>query len=244
MYSSGQTCDCMEWQIDTDIVHFERLLTEAVGFFIEHNILDTSTLRIIIRELLFNAAVHGNKNRKELLINCNVQFIAKNRIKIMVSDAGAGFDYRSLAAGKREADTGYPLLYKLAESITFNECGNEVIVIYHPPLALEEEIAVECIDNRVFLTLQAELTLPAADFFRQLLIDHFDKGYRSYTLDFKWVKQIDSMCISVLLSFAKMLDDEHDAYSLDIVNLPDDYNTLFNMMGFKQFFTIKEELKN
>ena len=49
---------------------------------------------IVLRELLLNALIHGNKNVAERHIKCRIEKLEKARLK--VEDEGSGFDYQNL----------------------------------------------------------------------------------------------------------------------------------------------------
>ena len=89
---------------------------------------------IVLRELLFNAIVHGNNNRQSLLVECRIDRTPEGWFKIAVQDEGNGFDFRSLDMTFPEDPRnlprrGYILIRKICRDLEFNASGNRVTVL-------------------------------------------------------------------------------------------------------------------
>jgi anti-sigma regulatory factor (Ser/Thr protein kinase) len=88
---------------------------------------------IVLRELLKNAVVHGNKEDATQRVWCRIDASHPGTVAITVRDTGKGFNYRCLdlrlpeQAGGLE-QRGYKLINAYADRIAFNEPGNEVTV--------------------------------------------------------------------------------------------------------------------
>ena len=89
--------------------------------------------KVILRELLMNAVIHGNKSNKALSAKCAIEHLGGKRFKIWVEDEGLGFDYGSVANDdhdfqSRKRGRGYLLINRLSDGIQFNKKGNRVTV--------------------------------------------------------------------------------------------------------------------
>ncbi len=109
------------------IDHSERFLnefvteTEAIG------------IKVLLRELLMNAVVHGNRFNEELLVKCAIYRVEDKQFRVSVEDEGKGFDHKSLQDDDQDfmfskCGRGYLLIKRLSDRIQFNDRGNRVIV--------------------------------------------------------------------------------------------------------------------
>ena len=96
------------------------------------------SFRLLIRELLANAIVHGNQEnpirRVQLLLRAS-----GDSLEIVVSDRGRGFDVSNTLRETQQIDLkkrrgrGLLLIQEYSQSVRFNERGNEVTVTVKQP---------------------------------------------------------------------------------------------------------------
>lgn len=106
----------------------------AFASFLEHRQLEQHSINkaiIVLRELLINAIVHGNKLNKIYPVIIGIDQLQDNRLKISVKDLGQGFNTRMLETALPENPRqmharGYRLVNAVSESFEFNQTGNEV----------------------------------------------------------------------------------------------------------------------
>lgn len=115
--------------ISSELFLVDRLIQECEGFMRRHGVTEFSSVTVVLRELLVNAVVHGNRNAKERTVRCRVEHAADVRFKVVVEDEGAGFDYRSLDTDipedpRRMWHRGYVLVRNASDRVEFNEKGN------------------------------------------------------------------------------------------------------------------------
>jgi len=89
---------------------------------------------IVLRELLFNAIVHGNRNTQSQVVLCTIERAQGGPFRITVEDEGEGFDFASLDMSfpddpRTTRRRGYILIRKICQSIEFNGAGNRVTVL-------------------------------------------------------------------------------------------------------------------
>ncbi|MBW1783967.1 MAG: ATP-binding protein [Deltaproteobacteria bacterium] len=142
---SARICEEKLYRVDTEtsaifleFYSYRELIFEAIddsGKFLIQFITESEAivLKVILRELLMNAVIHGNRSNEELVVKCSVEHLGEKHFKISVEDEGNGFDYRIALYGVQDFHhrikrKGYLLIKKLSEQIQFNDRGNRVIV--------------------------------------------------------------------------------------------------------------------
>lgn len=92
---------------------------------------DIFGVQLLLREVLTNAVLHGSNNDPTYSVACDLELV-RDELIIAVEDQGQGFDWR---ATKCIADDttmtsgrGVPLYYLYADTVTFNEQGNRVVL--------------------------------------------------------------------------------------------------------------------
>ncbi len=90
--------------------------------------LDAFAVRILLREALLNAVMHGGRQGEDSAIDLDVEFDADG-LTLTVADRGPGFDWRRrldrldvLADGGR----GIPLMGIYADDMQYDEGGNRL----------------------------------------------------------------------------------------------------------------------
>lgn len=119
------------WMIGASFSNADDLCNEMTGW-LEHMGLEDQVfvMQILMREALNNAIIHGCEFDSRRLLNVSVEYIG-NILQLQVCDDGPGFDWRtsmqnSMPSADREDGRGL-LLYRLyAQSVEFNDCGNQV----------------------------------------------------------------------------------------------------------------------
>lgn len=97
-----------------------------------------AALLVVLRELLFNAIIHGNRNRQELSVKAAVEDLGGGRFRLEVEDEGPGFDYGLLDPRipddpRTLEKRGFPVVKALSTRIEFNDRGNRVAVLLDLP---------------------------------------------------------------------------------------------------------------
>ena len=86
---------------------------------------------LVIRELLLNAIVHGNKNDSRKTVTVTLFIENKHLLSIEVSDEGDGFDYSALdltlpQKPEEISNRGLSIVNDIAESVAFDSNGSRV----------------------------------------------------------------------------------------------------------------------
>ncbi len=117
---------------DITLIHPTIRLSEE--FVHQHGASDTSKIFLVLRELLSNAIVHGNRNNLCQTVTCRIEHIGGRLFRITVEDKGEGFAYASLDTSfpddpRTVTKRGYILISHLCMALEFNERGNRVTAL-------------------------------------------------------------------------------------------------------------------
>ena len=109
---------------------FSHLLQETLVY---KNVEIASGLSLVARELLMNAAIHGNKRDAEKKIEFTLDMENSRHCTIKVKDEGNGFDYTRLdmsmpADPRHGRSRGYSIIRSHASRIEFYDNGSRVVV--------------------------------------------------------------------------------------------------------------------
>lgn len=90
---------------------------------------DPFGLNLALREALSNAMLHGCAGRPGAKVFCELTLM-DNVLTVLVRDPGPGFDWRALPKREPEPDDehgrGFHLIRSHADTLRFNEAGNEL----------------------------------------------------------------------------------------------------------------------
>ncbi len=134
MYREDKVNNCISFEFSSCREKVYEAIDDSRKFLDEF-ITETEAIgiKVLLRELLMNAVVHGNRFNKELLVKCAIERVEEKRFRVSVEDEGKGFDHRSLQDGDQdfefsECGRGYLLIKRLSDRIQFNDKGNRVTV--------------------------------------------------------------------------------------------------------------------
>lgn len=125
----------------------EKAVKACKQFLRQHLVTHTEDVTIVMRELAMNAIEHGNQNRVECAVICNVEHLGGKRFRIMVEDEGPGFNYGAVRMAlpedpRRLERRGYVLINSLSEKLEFSDKGN-CVTAYVSAVADTEQIVKE-----------------------------------------------------------------------------------------------------
>lgn len=103
-----------------------------VGFLVRRAIpIDCFAVRIVLREALLNAVIHGSGEMPEQEVELDVLLDVQG-LRLSVRDHGAGFAWRRLwesPPAHLDSGRGLPLMRIYASEVQFNEAGNQVTLV-------------------------------------------------------------------------------------------------------------------
>lgn len=222
----------------------DRVIQSARAFLSGLGIHHHSEFRLVLRELLINAVEHGNKNIAEKQVVVKIISLENRNFRIDVEDEGEGFDYTSLNMqipqdASQMRKRGYPMVKAFTDSIQWDKNGKHVTVWISIPN--QTRFTVEEKNGISRIIPSGDITAATADGFRFVLVELLDKGKTRFVFDFAHVEDIDSVALSVMIIFSKMLMNRSDEWELSIENAGEGIRQLFKLTRMDRSFAIKEK---
>jgi anti-anti-sigma factor len=197
----------------------------------------------LLRELLLNAVEHGNGGDARKKVECELERTGDGRYRVMVADGGEGIDSDRLAlepsddAGQ-ERNRGYAIINTIADELRFEPAKARVTAFVTLPTGTVFE-RTETARGWV-VTPSGDITAAVADEFRHALLAWADGDAPAMRLNMEKVSNVDSICLSVLVSFSKTLEGLDNGRAFEIVNVQPDMMNLFVMTRLGRLYTIRE----
>ncbi len=242
MFKTSEDKNVVTFHISSEMQLVDRVVRECREYLNGFNIANDSNFIVLIRELLINAIEHGNRNVTENIVTCIVENLVETRFKITVEDQGDGFDHKALDLEmpedpKQIRNRGYALINTVADQFEFNEKGNSVTA--YITVTNETEFNISENDKWKIIKPTGDITATVADKFRLLLLELLNKGVKQFRFDLECVEDIDSVSLSVFISFAKMLMKQSEEGRLEVINTNKDILDLFQMTRMDKMFQMK-----
>jgi len=241
MLTTDRAEDAVAFRFSAEMKNVDRVAAEAREFFGKYGAADNIRLKVVIRELLINAIEHGCGSDPSKSVICEVEYLGGSRFRISVEDSGEGFDYASIdwsLPGNPQQDRrrGFGLVNTLADEVEFNERGNRVTAFLGD--VVETDFKTEEAKTSFNIIPTGDITANVADKLRLLLIRALDDKRYQVRIDMKNVNDIDSIGISVLISFTKMLEKKNKKAKLKLVNANKDIFGLFKLIKLDDLISV------
>lgn len=241
MFSVNENQDAIAFKLSSEMQLVDRVIRECGTFAGQYQYTKLDSLKTVVRELLINAIEHGNKSSISSPVECDIEFLGSDRFKVTVKDQGEGFDHEGIDLfvpddPEQDRSRGLPLVNALADELSFNETGNEITAWIVLPQDTDFEISGE--DGVQVITPTGDMTASSADKLRIILLEMLDQGETAYRFDLKKVDDIDSISLSLLITFAKMLQKKSEGGKLEIINAKDDLISLFELTRLNRIYTL------
>ena len=118
-----------QWKYPATLENVEQVCIEVLRV-LKDNALgqkDLFAIELLVREAINNAFLHGCQQNPFLLFSC-LLMVSPHDVTIIVSDEGAGFDWRcksgNLPGCSCESGRGLHIFSMYANSIKYNDAGN------------------------------------------------------------------------------------------------------------------------
>jgi anti-sigma regulatory factor (Ser/Thr protein kinase) len=134
LFSTVRDGNSISFTLASDIALVHPAIRLSEGFVQQCGIGDTSKISLVVRELLSNAVVHGNKDISTRSVTCRIECLRHGLFRIVVEDEGEGFDFESLDTSFPEdprtiTKRGFILIRRFCTTLEFNKRGNRVTVL-------------------------------------------------------------------------------------------------------------------
>lgn len=232
----------IKFTLSSDMSLVDRVINDCNDFISRFNISKHENTKLIIRELLINAIEHGNNSNLELNVECQLSVIGERRFQLIVEDQGEGFDFTNLDLQmpedpQEQRSRGLPLVNALADEVVFEDGGTRVIAYF--VILPETEFKISDTDDG-FTEIYpiGNLTASCAEKFRVVLLKLIDENKKNFRFNFKGLEDIDSISLSLLITFSKMVNNKFDDGQLEISNINDDLANLFKLTKLHRVYKI------
>ncbi len=195
----------------------------------------------MLREMLNNAAEHGNEFAKDKFIRLRVEYV-EPLLTFYISDEGAGIfldeeyfsDECHLILDDR--NRGYAIVKKLNFDIEIDH--NTVIISMK--LTRRDMVQKQKNDSEVKLILENDITANHVEEFNQAIEKYLadESDMAELTLDLSQTKNIDSVGISFVVALYKKMKDEGILFK--ITGASSDVKSLFKLMKLDQLFNLED----
>ncbi len=241
MYKIDENSEYISFEFSSDLKYVDRIVDDSIDFLKSNEIGSHRDFKIVVRELIINGIEHGNKGDNSKIVKCKISKIGNLRFNIEVEDEGDGFDYSNLdfkmpEDPEQHRNRGIPLINTLADQIDFNEIGNKVNVIF----SFNSEAKFDVSNNNGALTItpSGNITSSVADNFRIILLESLDENNENIVFNFKEVEDLDSISLSLLITFAKMFNRKYPDVFIKVTNANQDIKDLFKLTRINKFYNI------
>ena len=122
------------WLFAARLVNVDRICSEISAWLLEKDLSKhLFPLEMLTREAINNAIIHGCRLNSDMQIRCELQ-CHENMLRLKINDDGPGFNWRAhiqedTVASYIEHGRGIKLYRFYADTVEFNERGNQVILI-------------------------------------------------------------------------------------------------------------------
>ncbi|MDM8525756.1 ATP-binding protein [Desulfococcaceae bacterium HSG8] len=241
MFKMNENGSSITFSFSSEMHLVDRVIQSCRDYLKHSGVSEFSQFRLVLRELLINAVEHGNRNIVEHTVICSIEHMGEWQFRITVEDEGDGFDPRTLDM-KMPKDPeemrkrGYPLVNAFTDQLEFSEKGNRVIAYIRIPRMTVFRIRDD--NGWQIITPSGDITASIAEKFRTTLVELIDKGHSRYRFDLAHVEDIDSVGLSVMIVFAKMLSNKSSNMQLEIINSGKALIELFHMTRMTKTYKV------
>lgn len=198
----------------------------------------------VVRELLMNGVEHGNRGDEAKIVECAVTQISEGRYSVRVTDQGTGVtaDQVRLRAPEDPStprSRGYAIINAHADDISFDP-ANATVTAYLTAIDATE-FPVEVHDSTQVIRPTGDISASVAEDFRDSLLAWANGKTKRLRLDLSDVQVMDSISLSVLVSFSRTLVSLGSERDCELANVGSDLKTLFTMTGLHKLYSITSE---
>lgn len=225
----------------------DRVIQQAADFAKQQDTAECPALKTVLRELMINAIEHGNGKDESKEVECRIDALGSGRFQVTVSDQGEGFDTSSVRTrmgvdAGQERSRGFPLIFANSDQVTFNETGTEITAYITESVETGFPVSEE--DGVKVIRPTGDLTAATADPFRMLLLDLAKSELPAVRFDMDEVHDMDSVSLSVFLSFVKMVRKQSPDAKIELVHVCREIAQLIRMTRLDVAFGLVITLKD
>ena len=125
-----------KFQVPSELSQVHKASSQALSFLEPLRLSEAAIfdVRLCLEEALVNAIKYGNQQKKELLVDMDVEYDDKE-LRIRIEDQGSGFEPEKLpdcTKGDNQFDNhgrGVYLMRQLMDAVSYNNKGNSLLMV-------------------------------------------------------------------------------------------------------------------
>jgi anti-anti-sigma regulatory factor/anti-sigma regulatory factor (Ser/Thr protein kinase) len=240
MYKVSEEQNELTIEFSSIFQNVDRVINESklfISTFISNPSFNDFSL--LLREIINNAIEHGNKSDSSKIVKLSLKKINEKSVSCKITDDGEGFEHSKIDFSISQTtirSRGLPLINKIADSIKFNEKGNEIEVIYSFPQTTNFEIITK--NDKTECIPSDSITSTSGEMFKKALLNILANLPSKVEFNFSKVSEIDSVGLSMLFVFARDARNKNENINLSIENATIDLMQLFLSTGLDKYFSI------
>ncbi len=243
MYTSKENDQSITIQISSSPALVDRACRNLTEFW-EGKKSSPGTFLQVVRELLMNGVEHGNRGDDSKTVECVVTQIAEGRYSVRVTDQGDGVTPEQVRLRAPEDPStprsrGYAIINAHADDISFDP-ENASVTAYLTAIETTE-FPVEIMGDTQVIRPTGDISASVAEDFRDTLLSWANGEAKHLRLDLSSVQVMDSISLSVLVSFSKTLQSFGSNRDCELANAGSDLRTLFTMTGLNKLYPITSQ---
>lgn len=134
MLQVSKTTKGIQFATSSELANIDDVIRKACIFFQDKGFVSSSEIKIVLRELLRNAIVHGNKMNEAKCVWASIECLENEYFKVTVQDQGEGFDFtafdlKSPKDPRNMRNRGIFLVNQMVDGIKFDSDGRLASVI-------------------------------------------------------------------------------------------------------------------
>lgn len=241
MFSINETQTELVIRIASSMELVDRSIAATKDFLTRSGIDRFSEIVIVLRELFINAVEHGNQRDVKKHIEVFLSRISDRRFALTVRDEGPGVDpnrvNRTMPQDPaQERNRGFALIHAFSDEIRFDT--NPTAVTAWVTIPEDSRFSHATIGDWEIIRPTGDITAAVAEDLRCLLVKVLDSGGIRFRFDLSETTDVDSIGLSLLISFARLLTETSEGGELEIHNATSDLKTLFEMIRLDRIYRI------
>jgi len=208
MFSINESDTMLSFRISSTMDLVDRVIGSMTGYVENFDQgYGMNGLTIVARELLVNAVEHGNKGDKQLEIGAVLERIGIGRYRLAITDQGEGLAPERLSEPLPLESTtlrsrGLALANVHADEIISDPTKKTVTAFV--TLTRNSHFSSTAQNGVMTIAPQGDITATVADSFRTVLLAWYDSDNPELILEMSETRDMDSVCLSVLVSLCNM----------------------------------------
>ncbi|EPR34979.1 putative anti-sigma regulatory factor, serine/threonine protein kinase [Alkalidesulfovibrio alkalitolerans DSM 16529] len=213
----------------------ERFLRQECGE------VDTFDLSLALREALSNAMLHGCAGRQGAKVFCELT-LTDDVLTVLVRDPGPGFDWRALPRREPEPDDehgrGFHLIRAHADTVNFNEAGNELTFSKRYDCAGRPQSSVSATADGITFRPGRDLVASTVEGVRVEIAGLLAESEPRLTMDLDGVGMVDSLGMGLFVAVHNTLRARGGGLSL--INVAPRIHALLHAMRLTSHFAVQK----